>query len=345
MLLLKVSYIEPLVMSRVRISTPDMISGHSVLEIPLPSTILGALGNLLGIKLKTPDHLYGLAGLYNEIVSKLKCEQDKPLLKGPLLLHDGQYYIPIYGKETSFFIPVDNLDKISERLEKNNLPFVINEELEKYIIHIPDERVGVKLKRGYSDLEKTIDLGYMYRYSISTYMLIDNKGNEKVVKPCFTYILNCSEDIELSEYVRLGGRGRISRFELSRINGFEEEKLDKVKSVKELGIGDKAILLSPLLITVNNKDNIYYEDLNKAIKIQSLVIRLRRSDEKYVKLREIASDKRIISLGLGFSEAFNKRRPLLAAIPHGTLIEVVSKNFSKIENELLNLGYGSAIKL
>ncbi len=353
MLLLKITPIEPLVLSRVRVATPDIIASHAVHEIPLPSTVLGALGYMLNIKLVQQGLLYGLDGLFNQLVNRLKCKPDKPVIRGTLLLYNNKLYIPIYSEEKTYFIPIEKLDKISIR---NNIPYVLESDLEEYIIHETISRVGTKLK---TPITKTIEYGYMYKYLVSTYMYIRLEKEKiiqrKIISPSFIYLLDCGAKVDTTEYLRIGGRTRIGKIEVMKLdnklsNRQYKELISRVKSITELNNGEKSILINPLPIVTSDRDCIRLEcyDITRYLEIYGLIKIVKNlSEENKIKLGEHLPTVKIIQLGLGYSEAFKTRRPLIPTIPHGTLIELkhVINDTPQVIRVIMFLGYGTVFTI
>ena len=352
MYLLKITPLEPLVISKVKISSPDVISAHTVLETPPPTTILGVLGSMYGIWLKNKGQFYGLDSLFNKLLNKLKCSNiDKPIIKGVLLLYRDRLYIPVYSGLTTFFIPIDKLDKLHIN-STNNIHYINMDDLGEYIVHKPITRIGISLKRPES---KSVRHGYMYEYSASTYVYVklecNRIGYEKVVAPSFIYLLDCELE-EKASYLRVGGRGRIGVVEITSVSGIDpyREIVDRVKSIIELEEGEKGLLINPLPIITSDRNCIYTDCYNilDYLEIIGLVKIVRSvSEEEKIKQGIYRPLIKFIGLSLGYSEAFKVRRPILPAIPYGTMVRLKQEfnGLPKILNLLISIGYGSVLAL
>lgn len=346
MRIIKITPLEQPVFSRVRVGSPDVIVSHSVLEMPLPSTILGILGYIYSplIDITCNDvlkesKLYGLGYLYTRFKEEHGCKD--PLIKGPIIYYDREYYLPIYGREKSVFIPIDSLDKIKL---VNNVPYIDKTDLNKYIEHEISIRVGVKLRR---ELPKMKTVEHMYNYAVSNYNYVELRYgkivSKQVIKPTFIYFINCTKLDTLSDLVRISGRSRIGRIEIVETNDYKD--LDgKVLSFEEFRYG-KGILLNPLPLITNNMSCIEFSCYNVSQCIKRIYGLVKIVDDRR-QLYAVHPSIKFMQLSLGYFEICKTRRPIIPALVHGSLIEKNTDcRLSNIERILVNIGYGSLIKL
>lgn len=338
---LEITPLEPPVFSRSPIPSPDMISAPIPSPSPLPTTVAGMIGSILGVKLENLGKLFGLEELYR----KLKIFCIDPVFKGPAVMFNSisdDIYIPAGG---SRFAPISRIKRFEDiyylDLSGKGSPIVVG---------IESERIGVKLLRGYMGLDKVVDKGYMYRYSVTIYKTIDGKN----VTPTFIYILNCDID-DRDLITRLGGEGRVFRILIRDLG----ERVGKIANkfftpIEKIDHGLYILVSpSPLIQThvktaspdipriSNLLGSEYIEE------IVGLLPNIKSPEElEMIRSKRISIKKRIERLNLGYSEAFNMRRPQILAIPPGTVIKArMPMKANDLVRVLWGLGFSTIFKL
>ena len=344
MKLLKIRPLEELVLSKAPIVTHDMFGVHDVSATPLPTTIAGLLGNLLGITYNDD----GIGGL-ERLASKFKemgC--GKPVIIGPLIYFEklcnepyvqiGNVLVPssrirgvvdVYGREV-FYVGIDT-----------------NSQIVKFV---RGSRVGIKLKRGYKDeIMKVVSRGFIYKYFTSRYITLDE---EKSLMPTIVYIINCKVN-DMKGIARVGGESRVALIEISDF-GEDLGNLGKIVSILQADKG-YYVALSPIpilpkpealntLLLTNDTAELGF--VGEVIGIPPL-IKDNVGIEK-VKKGDLQPRKRIERLNLGFSETLKKRRPQILSLPPGTIIRIESiehENVGALLKLLWSIGFASLLKL
>lgn len=239
--LLKIRQIESLVLSKSPIPSPDSIGIHNVLAVPLPSTIVGMLGNLLGVT-QINDGMFGFEALLKGLKSK-GCSE--PVIKGPILVEgEEKTYITVGNK---LVMPSDIKDFSITKTEKISV----------------DYRLGVRLRRGYDSQEKVTYPGYMYRINTVDY------GSKELV-----YLVNCN--LENKQYLaRVGGEDRIA---IVKIEDSKEEKL-VIKSPKEIENEGYYIALSPIPL-IPKKDELWLSESTEGMQFIKEIIGIPQEEDK-----------------------------------------------------------------
>lgn len=341
MKVLEITPLEPPVFSRSPIHGPDMISSSIPAPFPQPTTVAGMIGSILGIRLANPSRLVGLEELYKQL--KDLCRD--PIFKGPIAMFNSisdDIYIPTGG---SRFAPISRIKQF-EGIYYLDLSGKGSPVVDATWI----ERIGVKLIRGYTALDKVVDKGHMYRYSITIYKTAEGEN----VVPTFIYILNCSID-EQDHIIRLGGEGRVFRVSIRDPEEQVRSIMNRVFTpIEEISNGSY-ILISPsplihICAKATGPDIPRISDLTGSEYVKEIVGLLPSIESseglEMIRGKRVLFKKRIERLSLGYSEAFNKRRPQILAIPSGTVINArMPGNVNDLVKILWGLGFSSIFKL
>jgi CRISPR-associated protein Cmr3 len=288
----------------------EVFSIDEVVNTPLPSTVLGAVGSLLGITInKGGSHsnydLHDIKQLIKEIAN---AELDfdtyankNPILWGPLIKINHNRYIPIGSKLLS--------EDDAREYIKRAIGFYGGEEpsgLRMFDYAEPMGKVGIELNED----TKTVSRMFRARYVAYKHELE------------FMYLMRLSKDV--SGITRLGGEGRLAVVSLG----------EELKPPTE---GTYAIALQPILMHTNET----VADIGE-------VRGLKCVDEVYGVFDGEKFRVKVIDVGLGFSEVNGFRRPMLKALPQGTVVKLKDddKCWGAIAIGLLStLGYGSIYRV
>jgi CRISPR-associated protein Cmr3 len=331
---LVVNPLEPLSLSATPVTGIDLFSRVKGLSTPLPTTIVGALGALLGVHLSSLDPLGGLVELANEIRQRLSCGE--VIVKGPILyfeISDKEFISPTIPIHPTRFYKVDCI-------AKSRAGYSISDECREHFEYTPGVFVGTPLKRRGPVGEKLVIPGFTYRYPLGFYKYIreaDFKAESKPAKPLFMYIINCEKPVEKT-IVRIGGEGRVAEIYTS-----DEELLIKqlslLKSPLELSESGTYIAVSPIPLIAEKRDALYL-DAVKGLEFCSSVIGVPQIGLKPPKLI-------VERLGLGYYEVARTRRPQILVLPPGTIVEVKSTDKSVIDvlRALYSVGFATLYPL
>jgi hypothetical protein len=305
-----------------------MISAPIPSPSPLPTTVAGMIGSILGVKLENLGKLFGLEELYR----KLKIFCIDPVFKGPAVMFNSisdVIYIPAGG---SRFAPISRIKRFEDiyylDLSGKSSPIVDG---------IESERIGVKLLRGYMGLDKVVDKGYMYRYSVTIYKTIDGKNDDRDL------------------ITRLGGEGRVFRIlirdlgeQVGKITNKFFTPIEKIDHGLYILVSPSPLIqthvktASPDIPRISNLLGSEYIE-----EIVGLLPNIKSPEElEMIRSKRISIKKRIERLNLGYSEAFNKRRPQILAIPPGTVIKArMPMKANDLVRVLWGLGFSTIFKL
>lgn len=329
--------LEPLVLSSTPIASPDsFIGSHRVLGAPSPTTLAGFLGSILGVNLNVNTVLDSLEALCNEL--RLRGASD-PVVKGPLVKFvkmggrelDG-FYVSVSTKE---FAPIDAL-VLSE-----GICFIKRGRLEENVLVEPRFRLGVKLKRGYvSGENKTVEVGYMYKYSTSFYK---RRGGE-VVTPLFLYATEINLGGDKCLIGSLGGEGRSVKVCVG-----EDSELrmyaDRLSDPREVEEG-YYVALTPVPVIPDS--NVYTVSSHnpdaKGLEFVERIVGFPIVQGEGVSV----PSKRIERLSLGYSIALKARRPMIFMLPPGTVLncrKIKETKVNRLIKTLWSLGFASLLKL
>ena len=286
----------------------EVYSKELAYALPMPSTVLGALGAALGIRLgesvcgRLLADLEALAEkLGGETVDLFAESCEKPLLWGPLLGAGDRYY---------FARGSDLIDKDKRALYARKA--LENEGFSEIAHRLrPSTRFGLKLSES-----RVAEPGYAYRAAFYGYDL-------KPYPASLVYASNIATE-RAERLARLGGEDRVEGLTIS----------DPPEWLLELlcAGGEYAIVLSPVLFCADGKvapgSTPGLQEVEDIVGIPTPGGVKRRAE----------------SLGLGFSEVCKRRRPLLQALPPGTVLKPKSAT-AKAVGLLSCLGYGSLLRI
>jgi CRISPR-associated protein Cmr3 len=290
------------------------IEGFSIDEVvytPLPSTVLGAIGSLLGIKIdcRCGSEKYDLCDL-RELIKQLTGTElsldtrtSEPMLWGPLIEAGNGRYIPIGSR----FLREEHAGEYVRAAIRYYRGEDVKD-LGRLLISYADawSKVGIELN------EETKTANRMFKAKYVSY-----KHNLNL-----TYLLRAGRKLT-NGVVRLGGEGRLAMLSVS------DEKIDPPRK------GNYAIALQPILIH-SSKPTAGIDE----------VTGLECVEEVYGVFDGEKFKVRVIDVGLGFSEACKFRRPMLKALPQGTVVKLREDCGDVIAIGLLStLGYGSIYRV
>jgi len=304
---IKFEVVEALRFAAVHTGGAETFSRELVYATPLPSTVLGALGAINEVRLSEEVCRGGLSDL------KALAEE---LGGGPLDLFAPSCDEPLLwgalveARGRLFFCVEAGLMDVSEA--RNYVSAVLEEgEVKPYKSLKCLIRLGIKLTD-----QKVAEPGYMYKIHLHGY-------DVEPYPASLVYLTNVAIRAK-SGVVRLGGEGRLVKFSV------EEPPEGLVKASSEEG--EYAIALSPILF--------YSEGEVRPGETRGL----EEVEEVCGVLVGGAKKLKAVSVGLGFSEVCKRRRPVLQALPHGTVVKLKRRR-AKAVGLLSCLGYGSLLKV
>lgn len=343
-LLLLVKPLEPLSLSKRQITGPSFYQSLPLaFPFPQPTTILGALGNALGIQVSNVrvENLEDVKTVSAKIMEKLECKP--PFMQGPLLMVETpterctRFYAPM---RPDLFVDLNHLGKAVVRKGANyyaSTGICRDEELacikSRFLVH-----VGVSLKRTGGQEDKTVKLGYMYKYPVVVYS--DAKSG-KTIEASIVYVINCKQPIH-STVARVGGEGRVAELKtLEDTHGLSSKLRSPLSELEKgvyLSVNYVPLIPSKLDTLELSTERVY--GLEFAGMVGSIVgmLQAEPSPPKIV----------IEKLGLGYSEVAKRRRPTVLALPPGTIItvtEAISKDTIEPIKTLWNIGYTTLLLL
>jgi CRISPR-associated protein Cmr3 len=286
----------------------EMFSRELVYAIPLPSTVLGALGAAAGIRLSEAVCDGALLDL-KTLAEKLKgggpldltaSSCNEPLLWGPLIEAGGHY----------FFCVGSGLISISRLKDYVRASLGQAEKVEFHKRLSLSTRLGIKLAA-----QKVTEPGYMYKTSFYGYDLGQYPAS-------LIYVADVATE-SAGGMVRLGGEGRLAKLSL------QEPSKGLVQLL--LSEGEYAVALTPVL---------FY---SKGEVRPGVTYGLEGVEEVYGVFTGETTKPRAESIGLGFSEVCKRRRPLMQALPPGTTLKLKDRK-TRAVGLLSCLGYGSLLK-
>ncbi len=297
--------------------------------VPLPSTVLGALGASLGVHLDPnavkQNPLLGIGLLINELERLGLAENEKPVLLGPLVrLENSELTVPIYFKGLTYLVRLDPKE-LARALED----LTIGEDAFKgYIESV--ELVGVSLA-DYTEGVKVIRPGLTFRRHLSWVV----RMNGKPASYEYLYLLPGAKR-ELRQLVRLGGEGRQALLQVTEPDETLIKLVDRLTTPCHAVKPGHYIALSPWPL-LQTKPLTVYDHSSLA-------------DPKPDRILGVLSPHgpriHVIRLGLGYSEAASIRRPRLPALPPGTVVELREpKRCSDLGAQLARVGYPTLLKI
>lgn len=347
---MRVLRIRPLGPARLA-STPvlragEFFGGQRVLGVPLPSTVLGALGVALGVRLDKglveKDPLYGIGVLAHRLLGG--SSEAGPVVEGPVIAVGGsgleRLALPIHTKRRVLFAKLESvlsMDPDEPRLSDADIVAAT----------APLVQTGVALADVLGEpWNRTV--GYTFKRGLVVYEGREGRG----VEVEFLYKTPLGP-AGVQKLIRLGGEGRQALLTLCDESCVPEQVADllekAVTSPLEAARGYYMVLSYwPLL--PRSLDALYIE--------KGSFVGLEFFDDPCTDIIGVpgvgpqGTPKRYaIRLGLGFSEVAKKRRPQVLALPPGTVIRI-KRTFSELKSEvprvyveLLRAGYASLARL
>lgn len=337
--LMVIEPLEPLSLPKRQITGPLYYQPDiATFPLPQPTTILGVLGALLGVRLYgvSVDRLEDVEAVSAEVASQLSCSS--PLMLGPVLLvrRGRNPYIPV---KPNLYVSIEHLH---EALELDEGRYYINLEVCRKELtcveasHI--KLIGVSLRRIGGIDDKTVKLGYMYKYPLAVYRDI---AVGRTVEAIAAYVMRCEKCFEES-VMRVGGEGRmavlraidddlsLSKILLNPLNGLDQGEYLAVSHIPIIPSTVNAVELSE----ANAHGLEFLGSLRDVVGVPQVGV---KSQPKIVVER----------LGLGYSEVARRRRPLILALSPGTVIRTRGRMAepARLIRILWNIGYATLLKL
>ncbi|MEM2590430.1 MAG: hypothetical protein QXE63_04205 [Zestosphaera sp.] len=361
--LLVIDPIEPLSPSKTQITGPQYMEARILLfSASQPTTVLGALGKALDIRVKgglDVNKLEDVDALAREVSERLSCSN--PILMGPLLASENltDIYIPL---SSTLYVSTRLLSDVLKlrhgvQLQEGEIEVLkeIGEVKPKYEAQYVDLKpcyekpkscikafsypalIGIALERRGAIGEKVVKLGYMYRYSIALYQDV---FTETLVQVKVVYLLNCERDLDA--LVRVGGRGRVAKLYTEKLNALSKHLASIANPIEGLEPGAylsvsyiPLVPKTPSVLSLKLEDFYGVEFLDRVEDVVGLLQWMQSAPPKV----------RAERLGLGFSESQVRRRPQLPALPPGTLIRVRTRKGPPATIEIIrtlwSIGYST----
>ncbi|MEM0233341.1 MAG: hypothetical protein QXL22_04900 [Candidatus Nezhaarchaeales archaeon] len=337
MKILEIIPLEPLSLSLSPIGGVDVFTVTRSTPIPLPTTVAGALGMSMNVKLSSNDPVDSLIELSRKL-EEICGAVEGPIVLGPLTCFEERITDPrkchvyMYPERMVSLSFIERGIDVSGKMVYLNLERCRSDE-ECYTDFTPMTLVGVSLQRTRPGEDKIVRYGYYYRYPLIIY----RTPSGKVVNPTYIYKFNCGKDF--NTIIRFGGEGRVAKLATRDI---EANYLENIRSpLKKLERG-LYISLSPIPVIPleSNVTSFNPETVELPIPMNSVIGIPQPSAPPKV---------RFDRFGLGFSEVIVRRRPEILVLPPGTVIMIEEDEalttFSDLMRGLLNIGFASLYKL
>ena len=342
MKLLRIEPLEPLVLSRNPIVGPEFLTGfHRVLGAPLPTTIAGLLGNMLGVTITGVSRvLEALERLVSQLESR-GCKS--PIVKGPLFQFKELETREPYVYLGELYTPIGRVKVEKEAPHVGRLPYVDATDCRECVKLLVDERVGIKLLRGYGSDDKVVHLGHMFSYSTPLYETLDGKR----VTPVILYSVSCNVKVE--GVYRVGGEGRLAKVTIEDMPRELEEAFEKLVSPLEAErIEDNRVYIALTPIPVATTNNQLQVDTNTpGLEFVKSIVGVTPVKTKPTTAAELvrAVKRKVERLNLGYSEAVGARRPQILSLPVGTIVKArkPAKPPAKTIETLWRIGYATLL--
>ncbi len=299
----------------------------SSMILPRPSTMLGMLISIVLTSGKYTSEcmdIYSWADLFNKCYIKVFNELGIEALRGPYIVKNNSLFVPIMFWKKLFLLDYyrarylllnayDNifkklLGKDNERSEKalatlRLLERDINNNFEQYVIEpYHVQFTGIHLKT--REAGKVAKEGYIYTATYVTY-LIDAE---------IVFLLALKDKSKALDYLpsrgvtKFGGEGRIVEMSVERGNSIMRKILSTLSEIEK---AEYAILVSPTPLLRNNS-------------FDQLIITGQRT-----------------TIGLGFSLARKRRKPIYTGISEGSIIKIDTRKEKPKREEVISYGlYG-----
>jgi len=334
---IRVTPLEQLHVGKRQLSGIDIVSPDAVFTAVPPSTMLGVLGQLAGIDLGqrvngSNASKQGIEAIKQGVeamcrtaheLKYLKHEAcinvdviERPLMWGPLAEVEGFGFHVLIGEDK--MLRMDSVrDYVKAALASS----------EGHVVKVPElvklqviERVGIALSRE----TRTADRGKIYNPAYSTYVVKYGKGYRRV---SIVYWVDDEvvSRLRIPSVQRVGGEGRLAYISIAEVNA-------------RFGEGEYAVVLSPLLFESENDG---YARVGKSHGLGCV-------DEVYGVLSNKDFKVKVINIGLGFSEVYGVRRPMLNALPPGTVVKLRNNGDcgkTQAVGLFCWLGYGSLLRI
>jgi hypothetical protein len=325
MKILVIEPLEPLSLSTSPITGIDMLSTAHPLTTPLPTTVAGALGALLGVTLASEDPVQGVRELIEKIESVLSCR--KPVILGPLLQLsiDGSWSEPLINIGWRRFVSLKCINS-----EAMFIDLDVCRDCKSLAVAFTAIAYGVSLERRATESgvcgEKRARTGYLFRYPVVAYRAVC-RDSEVPTKTRLLYAIKCEKAEGLRGVVRFGGEGRVAKVYTDSVEG-----VSSVESILTASPG-LYIALSPVPLVPKAGNAIYLEPEN--------FLGLERVEEIIgILSTALGKPPKVVveTLGLGFYEVKRVRRPAIIALPPGTVLRI-GRGLSGVANPLLEALY------
>lgn len=286
----------------------EVYSKELVAVTPLPSTVLGALGAAVKVQLG--------AGVCGEPCADLKKLAGELSGRDVDILAESCEEPVIWGPlvavgDKYYFARGGDLIDVGRRDDYVRSAQGLATPLRGQYSFKPLLRFGIRLSE-----RKVAELGLAYRASFYGYGF-------KPYPASLIYAASLADEVATrlrTGAVRLGGEGRVARL-LS---------MELPEDLRELlsGRGEYAIALSPVLFYAEGETVLGLRDIESVLGVPF---------PSSVKLKAE-------TVGLGFSEVCGKRRPLLQALPPGTVLKLKDGG-ARAVGLFSCLGYGSLLRV
>jgi CRISPR-associated protein Cmr3 len=308
---IKLRPLEPLHLGVRNLGGIEGFSIDEVVHTPLPSTVLGVIGSILGIKIdcRCGSEKYDLCDP-RELISQLTgielnldTRTSEPVLWGPLIETGNGRYIPIGNR----FLREEHAGEYVKAATRYYRGEDVKD-LGRLLISYADawSKVGIELNEEAKTVNRMFKARYVsYRHNLN-----------------LTYLLRAGKKLN-NGVVRLGGEGRLAMLSVT------DEKINTSRK------GNYAIALQPILIHSDKTT----ADIGEVVGLECV-------EEIYGAFDGEKFKVRVVDVGLGFSEACKFRRPMLKAMPQGTVVKLREDCGDVVAIGLLStLGYGSIYKV
>lgn len=322
----------------------EVFGAARAVPTPLPTTVAGALGSLLGVRLGAGDPVASLVELYESLRSRLGCGEES-CVKGPLT------FFTVGGERVGPFVFAGRFYLLSSVKVGGGFACVDGGEgvVEWELLR----RVGVALERRGGEGFKRVAPGFFYRYFVSTFKYGYGPGFKglgvcgEVVRPVYAYAVPFDGDVDA--VVRFGGEGSVARVVASGLELVDRVVRGLVSPLEHLEEG-YYVALSPIpLLPLKPGLAKPWEGLEAPFNMEfTEVVGVPRECSGGGGGAAQPPRLRLVRLGLGFSEAAGRRRAQVVSFPPGTLVRVLrghKPSLSPLLKTLVGLGFATLYKI